>query len=277
MLMFILLWTAISTLGEAKNYPECDIDSYYSSISPLDATREEIGSLLKSTHQNVLPYTSQSREDTWDALSDLDAGDSHGTVRLIYSQTSVVMYNWGDQSRSWNREHLWPKSHGVEHDGADFSDLHHLRPSDINVNSARGNKYFSNCGIASDWTECRKPAHPEAEKTTAADSIAWLPPKAVRGDIARALFYMDHRYFGEKDDPDLELTDCPTKDTDSKLAYLSQLLEWHRDDPVDEVERARNERVCERWQGNRNIFVDFPDLVTSIYGKARTPNGALKV
>ena len=263
-------WILISILvviGECARYDGCDPDDYYSSISPFSATQAEIGNLLKSTHRKVLPYTSND-EDTWDALSDLDEGDTPGSVRLIYAQTSVVAYDFASQSRSWNREHLWPKSHGVGYtlSKASFTDVHHLRPADVNVNSARSNKYFSDCGIASDLSECRIPAHSEAEDTTATDPNVWLPPETVRGDIARALFYMEYRYFGDGDDPDLELTDCPTIEQDTKLAYLSQLLQWHLDDPVDEHERARNHRVCEHWQGNRNIFVDFPELVTSLYG-----------
>jgi len=230
--------------------------------------------LLKSTHRRNLPYTSSDKEDTWDALSDLDAGTESGTVRLIYAETEAVAEDSGEDGRSWNREHLWPKSHGVGYTGADFTDIHHLRPSDTNVNSARGNKYFSNCGVVADLDECRSPAHQEAAATTATDSQVWLPPESVRGDIARSLFYMEYRYCGEDGDPDLELTDCPTSVSDTKLAYRSQLLQWHIEDPVDEAERARNHRACERWQGNRNIFVDFPELVSSLYGEAQSQSGS---
>jgi len=249
------------------------VSTYYSSLSsPLDATKQEIGSLLKSTHRRVLPYTSGS-EDTWDALADLDAGKQSNTVKLIYTETEVIAFD-SAADKSWNREHLWPKSHGVGYSGADFTDIHHLRPSDINVNSARGNKYFAACGVVSAAENCRSPANSEAAASTETDSQVWLPPTSVRGDIARALFYMEHRYSGYGNDPDLELTDCPTSYSDSKLAYLSQLIKWHIDDPVDDAEVARNQRACERWQGNRNIFVDFPELVSKLYGEPQSPVGS---
>ena len=54
---------------------------------------------------------------------------------------------------------------------------------------------------------------------------------------------------------DLVLTDCPNND--NEMAYLSQLLTWHAMDPVNERETQRNQRVCERWQGNRNPFIDL--------------------
>jgi hypothetical protein len=85
---------------------------------------------------------------------------------------------------------------------------------------------------------------------------------------------MDLRYFGGAGDVDLELTDCPRpeKNDNNQMAYLSQLLEWHIADEVDDAERNRNDRACELWQGNRNIFVDHPELVAKIYGTPQTAN-----
>jgi endonuclease I len=52
----------------------------------------------------------------------------------------------------------------------------------------------------------RSPATREA-KLTSEDSDSWEPPADVRGEIARAAFYMDLRYSGDKaDENDLQLT-----------------------------------------------------------------------
>ncbi|GMH95428.1 hypothetical protein TrST_g2569 [Triparma strigata] len=113
-------------------------------------------------------------------------------------------------------------------------------------------------------------ANAEAASDTSSNIYRWMPPAAVQGDIARAMFYMDVRYNGD-DDPDLKdlvLSDCPSKD-DTKLGYLSELLRWHEADPVDSAEVARNSKVCEDYQGNRNPFVDHPEYVASIFGSAK--------
>ena len=104
----------------------------------------------------------------------------------------------------------WPKSLGVGDGGPDYSDIHHMRPADCNVNSARGNLLFASCGIAKSSSSCIVPAHPEASNDTAKDMVAFLPPARSRGDIARALLYMDLRYGGDDAATlDLILTDCP--------------------------------------------------------------------
>jgi hypothetical protein len=148
----------------------------------------------------------------------------------------------------------------------DFTDIHHLRAADWNVNAARGNKYFGNCIVRG--SDCQIPATAETANDTAASVNTFLPPAVVRGDIARALFYMHARYSASNNNGyDLRLTDCPLDDT--SMAFLSELLQWHLDDPVSDKEMIRNNRACERWQGNRNPFVDKPDLAQDLFGEPR--------
>jgi endonuclease I len=46
---------------------------------------------------------------------------------------------------------------------------------------------------------------------------------------------------------------------------LAVLLRWHEEDPVSEWEILRNQTVY-GFQGNRNPFIDMPDLVSLIWG-----------
>lgn len=208
----VVFLTAATTVATAQPYNDCDISTYYSSL--LDITsRDDMHNLIKSTHRKQLPYSSASYGDTWDALISLDSDDANNTnVKLIYKDVWVpsIPYDYGT-CQYWNREHLWSRSHGVGTSGKDNTDLHHLRPSDCNVNSARSNLYYGECGIASLLSECVTPAHMEAAYDTAKDGSTFLPPADNRGDIARAILYMDLRYDGDEGSTTLDLvvSDCP--------------------------------------------------------------------
>lgn len=248
---------------------DCSMEHYYKQDSGIfvepttswDPT--SISDLLRETHRQVLPYTSSSREDVWDALIDLDSNEDKEMIHLIYRDVDVPSSEYGT-TESWNREHLWPKSRGVGTSGPDYTDVHALRPSDWNANAARNNLFFGDCEDSC----TSRPAHIEAAADTGRDDNIFLPPTEVRGDIARALFYMAMRYasLDEINTEVLELTDCPDESLSYQMAYLSDLLRWHEEDPPDDAERIRNQRVCSRWQGNRNIFVDYPELATQIFG-----------
>ena len=70
--------------------------------------------------------------------------------------------------------------------------------------------------------------------------------------MARAIFYFYAMY---------EKRARPMSD----LANVETLLKWHTMDPVDRSERRRNDLI-EEYQGNRNPFVDNPELAEAIWG-----------
>ena len=53
---------------------------------------------------------------------------------------------------------------------------------------------------------------------------------------------------------------------DNKIVIggIETLLKWNDEDPVSDLERQRN-NVIEQAQGNRNPFIDFPQLACSVY------------
>jgi len=226
------------------------------------------------SNHSVFPYTSSST-DTWDILqlSDQDP-ENHENMILVYTGRSqdkgyrdgsgnYSQYENGNgtQSNSWNREHVWPKSHGFpnEDDNA-YTDVHNLKPSDRSVNSSRGTKDYDYGGSQhSEATECLT------------DSDSWEPSDSVKGDIARILFYMVVRYdpgYDHNNNPfDLELVDYTTpNNNDPILGKLSSLIQWHYDDPVDDFEINRNE-IIYGFQENRNPFIDHPNLVGFLWGE----------
>jgi len=97
-----------------------------------------------------------------------------------------------------------------------------------------------------------------------------------KGDIARAILYMDLRYEGGvhggsngQNEPDLIVTDDANQIviTSASPAYMglkSVLLQWHEQDPPDAREVERNGIVFAS-QGNRNPFIDRPEWVKCIF------------
>ncbi|GAQ82091.1 hypothetical protein KFL_001000130 [Klebsormidium nitens] len=259
-------WTHISQDG----LPCESVSSYYAPLAGLK------GQALKTKLHDIVAKDARSFSyaQVWDALYILDAADTANPTASpdvidIYSKRTFPKLAKGLPT-GWNREHLWPRSYGLPDGTPQFTDLHNLRPADTNVNSSRGNKAFGECSRETDAT-CLIPANREAGSDTAANREIWTPPGEVRGDIARALFYMAVRYEGETPgSKDLELSDEPSIER-GQMGRLSTLLKWHAADPPSASERLRNDRVCTMYQKNRNPFVDRPELVAAIWGTGPPP------
>ncbi len=46
--------------------------------------------------------------------------------------------------------------------------------------------------------------------------------------------------------------------------FLNILIKWHKQDPVSDNERYRNNAAC-KFQKNRNPFIDHPQWVSAIW------------
>ena len=245
-----------------KDYPNCGTSTYYSSLgsNPSSWTRQEVENLVTSTHGDPLPV-----EGVFEALIELDQSpEGAGSVQLIYSDKAAPAAGYGEQD-TWTREHLWQDSRGAV-GGFAFTDIHNNRPENTRVTMIRGDMTFGECGTVEFADVCEQPAFGGAPGDTSQDGKVWMPPANVRGDIARAIFYMELRYGNTE--LALEIKDCPP--FAGKMSYLSQLLEWHAADPVSDEEFQRNTDACSNWQGNRNPFVDHPNLVSKFFGNPQS-------
>ena len=190
--------------------------------------------------------------DLWKALAVTDADpDRPEFVELIYSDESRSADAHGGNKGQWNREHLWPRFRGgVTLSAGPGTDLHLVRPCDVQTNSRRGNKWFDDGG------------EPVRDATARADGDSWEPPAEERGDIARSLAYGAVAY---DERPDLRLVAGePDNARDGSLGNLEALRAWHHADPVDDRERARDRAVRE-LQGNGNPFVTHPELFDLVW------------
>ena len=216
------------------------------------------------------PYTSTGT-DTWDILKETDKDPNNAdNVIFLYSGQSILAGTAGNEYRSasgWSREHVWAKSRGdFGTDKGAGTDVHHLRPEDISVNSTRNNRSFDNC------QNCNEVWDNGLFTGSKYDLNEWTfePRDAIKGDVARMIFYMAVRYEGENGEPDLEMTEFLPSSTDKSPYHgrQSTLLSWHRADPIDDWERNRNEIIFSQFQHNRNPFIDIPELAEYIWGNA---------
>ena len=189
-----------------------------------------------------------------------------------------------------DREHILPKSYGFNADGDGYQnyfagcDLHNLRVSDHGGNStAHNNRLYDDLNPSD--SNVLSLDDPDGKSTSYYDKDKglFMPPDEDKGEIARAIFYMATRYhnYEEKDalgnaSPAIVLksdvtymgakTISPeqTKDSPAEFGILSTLLERNQLDPVSENEMTRNNLVY-NLQGNRNPFIDFPNLANILF------------
>ncbi|XGC80563.1 endonuclease I family protein [Bdellovibrio bacteriovorus] len=140
-----------------------------------------------------------------------------------------------------NVEHTWPQSRfsGRHNKGTQKADLHHLYPTDSQMNSIRGNNNFGEVAKDTQNLKCKASRFGRAAN---GNREIFEPPQNHKGNVARALFYFSLRY------------DLPIDANEEAF-----LRKWSKEDPIDEDEIKRNEEILD-LQGNRNPFVDFANL-----------------
>ncbi|MGQ1785509.1 endonuclease [Saccharicrinis sp. GN24d3] len=233
------------------------IEQYYANAAGKTGSELKAALHTKISVQTVLSYS-----EVWEALKNTDEDpDNSSNVILLYTGWSYPKDNNGGGATEWNREHTWAKSMGdFDTDPGPGTDIHHLRPTDVTVNSKRGNLYFDDGGTA--YTDPSPYGGISGITGCYYDGDSWEPRDEVKGDVARMLFYMAVRYE-QGDRVDLELAEYST--SSGLHGKLSTLLKWHEDDPVDQWEWDRNEKIYIE-QGNRNPFINHPEYVGMIWG-----------
>ena len=222
-------------------------DNYsYEKLSEMSANdiKTQLANLMKNTHS----YTS-SYNDCHYKADRTDCENEDKSVSLIYTSYSATMSQWN----GWNREHVWPQSLGGGNTSGGGADLHHVRPSDASVNSSRGNKKYGNApgGTA------KYGANPATGYLGGYYNSTYFEPlDNVKGDVARICLYVWVRWGSAWG------ADSVTEVFQS----VDVLLEWMLLDPVDTWELGRNE-VVQDIQGNRNVFIDYPEYAWLIFGR----------
>ena len=207
------------------------------SYLPLTPEPDRGGNLNRYTTARSLMFTEVERRVS------TQSGDDDEGVHTIYTHRFIPLEPMTEPDHSEvNCEHLWPRSRLTSDPESLYehqqSDLHHLFPTRSIVNSARGSQFFGEPRFGIDTSY-----EPALIGDDGNGRMVFLPIARRRGDVARALFYMSTRWG----------LDIPAHEEE-------HLRQWHLDDPVDAWEVERNRRVASH-QGNRNPFVDCPELV----------------
>jgi endonuclease I len=252
-----------SDAGDTAGTGAVASSGYYTAANGLSGTK------LKAVLHAIINkgLTRYDYDACWNQIAYINEDTSDSTmVRTIYTGWTIPKTYHGTYTDGWNREHVWAKSHG------DFgtstgpgTDLHHLLPCDVTVNSSRNNLDFDDGGTT--YTDASPPVTASSGVTGCKhDGDSWEPRESDRGDVARIIFYMAVMYDGTGgyDSVDLEINNVTTNETEPYIGKLSTLLEWSEEDPVDAWEQRRNERTYER-QGNRNPFIDHPEWAGLIW------------
>ncbi len=221
----------------------------YDNLSGLSSSSllTTLRTLMKSTHTKITSY-SNCRD--YANKTDCENADATSIITLYTSYASNQSeYNGGN---GWNREHVWPKSlGGFNQDGAG-ADLHHIRPSENRTNSQRGNLKYGNVSSGSNST-----GNLSGLVGGTKGGNYYEPLDNVKGDVARICLYVHVRWGGE-------YSQCSS--ITNVFQSIDVLLEWCELDPVDTWEMGRNE-VVQNIQGNRNVFIDYPELAWTLFGK----------
>lgn len=194
----------------------------------------------------------------WDIYSSTSEDGSSASYWLIYSTDQASGSTPSTEGVCYNREHSWPQNtfNGEDTGDPEYSDGHHIVPTDVVVNNKRSNYAYGEVGTYT-WISQNGSMLGSSTSDLGYTGMVFEPIDCYKGDIARMHFYMALRYYN---DTDFEA--CAWAAAGAKLLpwYDDMLREWAELDPVSAKELARNDAVAAH-QGNRNPFIDYPELI----------------
>ncbi|MFZ4454688.1 MAG: endonuclease [Bacteroidales bacterium] len=213
---------------------------------------------------NVPSYGSGAGS-TWAAFSKMDIRPEDGTVWDMYSNNHVA-FNGVSAASGMNIEHSFAKSWWGDGRQA-AQDVQHLCPSNSTANSAKGSWPMAVVDGTTSFTNgCIKVGKSSSKPGMTLD--AWEPADEYKGDFARMYMYMVTAY---EDYATLWTGNSINQLDNNTYPVFEQwtvdmLLKWNQQDPVSQKEITRTNEAY-KVQGNRNPFIDYPQLAEYIWGK----------
>ena len=254
----MLLLVAVLALQATAAIP----NNYYNSA--LGKNDQE---LMSSLHKIVRGHYMIYYSKLWEKFKTTDCNgniiiDRYSNSQFTYGDNQCGQYSGIGQC--YNREHSVPNSWWGAAQDTMYSDLYHMYPVDGWVNAERGNYPFGDCANGSPRGTGKLGTCTHSGYSGTVFEVA----DEYKGDFARTYFYMVVRYMDRvgswtQDKGSVVFTNSSYKHLTPWA--ISQLLEWHRNDPVSTLESNRNEAVY-GIQHNRNPFIDHPELAEYLWG-----------
>ncbi|MDR1591504.1 MAG: endonuclease [Prevotellaceae bacterium] len=212
-----------------------------------------------ASRANMLSYGS-GEGFTWQGFYQTDRNNDNSVIDMYSDE---VRYFTGTSAAvsGMHIEHSLPKSWWGSYANNAYKDLYHLYPADGAANSVKSNLPLGVVGTASFSNgKSRVGANIFAGYT----GNCFEPDDEYKGDFARSYLYISTVYenlAAQWSSPMMMNNTYPVW----QAWAIKLLLQWHRDDPVSQKEMDRAEAIY-AIQGNRNPFIDYPNLVEYIWG-----------
>lgn len=252
------LGIVLFTLALANTVSAQIPDGYYSSLGGKKGAelKTAVHNVIKNA--TVLEYGSGAGH-TWEGFYTTDRTDDNMVIDR-YSNEERYYGSKGSSVSGMNIEHSFPKSWWGGSNNQAYKDLFNLMPSESKINSSKSNYPMGQVISVKTDNGCTKIG------TGTNGYQLWEPADKWKGDFARGYMYMATAYqnltwSGTQALQILSQGDYPTLQPWAYTLYIK----WAKEDKVDEIEVRRNNAVY-KIQGNRNPFVDFPNLMEYIWG-----------
>ncbi|WP_246629063.1 endonuclease I family protein [Mesobacillus maritimus] len=259
---------------------QIDINHYYDSLlnhHSIDYLSINLTRLLTQTHKNHVPYfiSKDLYLYTWvdlypdGTVKSIYSGEEKDPASLIVKDHEIIQEKYDEFMRAlrqvdqhqflslkelrsiewkykFNTEHIVPQSwfHSLE---PMKGDLHHLFTCQPDCNIARSNFPYA------DFTFYTPESETESIQNHCGVTMnERFEPEHGKGKIARAMLYFLLRY------------PLAIKKSFRGLIDIPLLIQWHQQFPITLYEKHRNQSIY-MIQGNRNPFIDFPELVEAVH------------
>ncbi len=220
-------------------------------------------------------YTELGYAGLWDAYEKTDLRPGTRQIWDMYSDCEFTFEskqcgNYSGECSCYNREHSVPQSWWGEGTTKQGCDIFHVVPTDGYINNMRGNWPF---GEVSKPDKTSKNGSKLGPNTFSGYSgTAFEPVDEYKGDLVRGILGAMIKWKGDWSQANGAHVFNGTYTLSSNYGLTSfamnLFLKWHRQDPVSQKELDRNNGI-EQTQGNRNPFIDYPDLVEYIWGEKK--------